>query len=132
MLKEAINYFTYKMIFRRNEPLYFGMLHYLLQFTVNNIQLWNSSVGIATRLRAGRPGNRGSIPSKGERFSLLHNVQTSSEAYPATYPMGTGDSFPGVNRQVYEADHSPPSSVEVKNGGAMPSNPIRLHDIVLN
>jgi hypothetical protein len=35
--------------------------------------------------------------------------------------MGTGDSFRGVKRQGREADHSPPSSAEVKNGGALPS-----------
>jgi hypothetical protein len=33
----------------------------------------------------------GFIPGKGKRFSLLHHVQTSSEAYPASYPMGTRD-----------------------------------------
>jgi hypothetical protein len=28
-------------------------------------------------------------------------------AYSASYPMGTGDSFPGVKRQGREAGHSP-------------------------
>jgi len=28
-------------------------------------------------------------------FSLHHHVQTSSGAYPASDPMGTGGSFPG-------------------------------------
>jgi hypothetical protein len=28
-------------------------------------------------------------------FSLLHRVQAGSEAHPASYPVGTGDSFPG-------------------------------------
>jgi hypothetical protein len=27
-------------------------------------------------------------------FSLLHIVQTGSAAHPASYPMGTGGSFP--------------------------------------
>jgi hypothetical protein len=36
----------------------------------------------------------GSIPSSA-RFSLLHSVQTDSGAHPASYPTGTGDSFPG-------------------------------------
>jgi hypothetical protein len=31
-----------------------------------------------------------------------------------SYPMGTGGSFPGVKRPDREADHSPPSSAEVK------------------
>jgi hypothetical protein len=38
----------------------------------------------------------------------------------------------GVKWQCREADHSPPSSVEVKKGGATPPSPIFLHGIVLN
>jgi hypothetical protein len=30
-----------------------------------------------------------------QEFSLLHNVQTDTGAHPASYPMGTGGSFPG-------------------------------------
>jgi hypothetical protein len=37
-----------------------------------------------------------------------------------------------AKRQGREADHSPPSSAEVKNGGSMPLPPIRLHGVVLN
>jgi hypothetical protein len=32
----------------------------------------------------------------GQEFSLLHVFQTGSEAHPASYPMGTGCSFPWV------------------------------------
>jgi hypothetical protein len=43
-------------------------------------------------------------------------VQTGSGAHPASYPMGTGGSFPGVKaRPGRDADHSPRSSAEVKN-----------------
>jgi hypothetical protein len=43
-------------------------------------------------------------------------VQTGSGAHPASYPMGTGGSFPrGKVRPGRDADHSPPSSAEVKN-----------------
>jgi hypothetical protein len=38
----------------------------------------------------------------------------------------------GVKRQGREADHSPPSSAEVKKGGAIPSLPICLHGVVLD
>jgi hypothetical protein len=38
---------------------------------------------------------------------------------------------PEVKRRGREADHSPPSST-VKNGGAIPPPPIRLHGVVLN
>jgi hypothetical protein len=43
-----------------------------------------------------------------------HRVQNASGAHPASYPVGTRDSFPGVKRPGREADHSPPSSAEVK------------------
>jgi hypothetical protein len=40
---------------------------------------------------------------------------------------------PGVIRPGREADHSPQSSAEVKNGGAMtPPVPVCLHGMVLN
>jgi hypothetical protein len=56
-------------------------------------------------------------------LTLLHGVQTDSEAHPAPYPMGTGGSFPGVQRPGREASHSPPSSAEVKKGGDIPPLP---------
>jgi hypothetical protein len=50
-------------------------------------------------------------PTGAEDFSSSPCVQT------AYYPMGTGGSFPGVKRgrPGRDADHSPPSSAEVKN-----------------
>jgi hypothetical protein len=49
-------------------------------------------------------------------FSSSLSVQTSSEAHPTYYPIGTVDRFPGGNaRPERDADHSPPSSSEVKN-----------------
>jgi len=36
-------------------------------------------------------------------------IMTDPGAHPASYPMGTGGSFPGG-----EAGHSPPSNAEVK------------------
>jgi hypothetical protein len=57
-------------------------------------------------------------------FSLLHSVQTGSGAHQASYPMGTRGRFPrGLNRQGREADHSPPTSAEVKKNGAIPQIP---------
>jgi hypothetical protein len=47
--------------------------------------------------------------------------------------MGTRGSFPGVKRQGREADHSPPSSADIKNAWSYTSTPpIRLHDVVLS
>jgi hypothetical protein len=39
---------------------------------------------------------------------------------------------PGVKRLGRGAVRSPPSSAEVKNGGANPPHPIRLHGVVMN
>jgi hypothetical protein len=52
----------------------------------------------------------------GADFSSSPYVQTGSGAHPASYPMGTRGSFPGDKaRPGRDADHSPPSSAEVKN-----------------
>jgi hypothetical protein len=48
----------------------------------------------------------------GADFSSSPCVQTGSGAHPASYPMSTGGSFPRPRR---DADHSPPSSAEIKN-----------------
>jgi hypothetical protein len=51
-----------------------------------------------------------------EDFSSSLCVQTSSEAHPASYPMGTGGPFSGAKaRPGHDADRSPQSSAEVKN-----------------
>jgi hypothetical protein len=50
-----------------------------------------------------------------EDFSSSPCVQTGSGAHPASYPMGTGGPFPrGKAQPRCDADHSPPSSAEVK------------------
>jgi hypothetical protein len=49
------------------------------------------------------------LPAGAGNFSLHHRVQTGSGAHPASNPMGNMGPFP-----VREADHSPPSSAEVK------------------
>jgi hypothetical protein len=60
--------------------------------------------------------DRGSIPDKGRGlFFSSPCVQTGSEAHPASYPMSTGGPFSGGKaRPGRDADHSPPSSAEVK------------------
>jgi hypothetical protein len=52
-------------------------------------------------------------------FSLHRRFQNGSGTQPASYSMGTKGSIPGVNRPGHEADHSPPSSAEVKVSGAI-------------
>jgi hypothetical protein len=49
-------------------------------------------------------------PRQGQRTSLL-----APASHPASYPMGTGGTFPeGKARPGRDADQSPPSSAEVK------------------
>jgi hypothetical protein len=57
-------------------------------------------------------------------LSLLHNVQTGSGVHPTSYKMGTGGSFPGIERQGREADHSPPTSAEFKKMWNYTSTPL--------
>jgi hypothetical protein len=63
-------------------------------------------------LRAGWSGVR--VPAGAGNFSLHHLVQTGSGAHPAFYQMCTGALSLGIKRPGREADHSPPSSAEVK------------------
>jgi hypothetical protein len=75
----------------------------------------DNSVGILTGYWL---DGRGSIPGTSKiYFSVLHSVQTGAGVHPASHPMGT---------------RGPPSSAEVKKGGAIPPPPIRLHGVVLN
>jgi hypothetical protein len=90
---------------------------------INHLTIWycrsrDSSVGIETGWTAGVR-----FPAEKREFSLLHGVQTGSGAHPATYPTGAWSSIPGGKRPGPEADRSPPSIAQVKNGGAIPPLP---------
>jgi hypothetical protein len=74
----------------------------------------DSSVNIALGYGLDDRGSRFRFPAGAGNFSLRHRVQNGSRAHPASYPMGTRGSFPGVKRPEREADNSPPSSAEVK------------------
>jgi hypothetical protein len=60
-----------------------------------NCRSLDSSFGIATgyELDDRMIGIR--FPAVAGNFSLRHRVQAGSGAHPASYPMGTGGSFPG-------------------------------------
>jgi hypothetical protein len=62
----------------------------------------------------------------GERnFFLLRSVHTGSGVHLVTYSIGTGALSPGGKRPDPEANHSSPSSTELKN-------PTCLNGLVLN
>jgi hypothetical protein len=78
-----------------------------------NLLSWGSSVSIVSDYRM---DDRGRSPAEVKYISPILCVQTRSEAHPASYPMGTGGPFPGGKAlPSRDADHSPPSSAEVKN-----------------
>jgi hypothetical protein len=55
----------------------------------------NSSVGLALGYGLDDRGSRVRFPAGAGNFSLHHRVQPGFGAHPASYPMGTRDSFPG-------------------------------------
>jgi hypothetical protein len=74
----------------------------------------DSSVGRALGYRLDDRDSRVRFLAGAGNFSLHHRVRNSSGAHPASYPMGTRGSSLAVKRRGREADHSPPSSAEVK------------------
>jgi hypothetical protein len=68
---------------------------YVLKLYKLNYRSQGSSVSIVSDYRL---EDRGSIPAEAKDFSSSLCVQTSSEAHPAAYPMGTGGSLAGVQR----------------------------------
>jgi hypothetical protein len=59
--------------------------------------IWScdSSIGIALGYGLDDWGSRIRFLEGAGNFSLHHRVQNGSGAHPASYPMGTGGSFPG-------------------------------------
>jgi hypothetical protein len=88
--------------------------------------MWkHKKLSIHFRTRTGyRLDDRGSIPVRGKRY--FSTPQRPDRALGPTQPLiqrVPGALSPGVKRLRREADHSPPSSAEVKNGGAIPPLP---------
>jgi hypothetical protein len=65
---------------------------------------------------------QGSIPI-GRKSSLLHAIQTASEASPVSYITDFFAVLVGAKRQEREAGHSALSSTEAKITGAIPPLP---------
>jgi hypothetical protein len=72
-----------------------------------------------------------SIADMARGYTLIHRIQTRSGAQPTPYPMGNEGLLPKIKHLGHNADHSSPSSVEVKNGGAIPPRPKHIHGTVL-
>jgi hypothetical protein len=74
---------------------------------------------------------RGSNPARGNIF--LFSTISRPAVGPTQPPIQwvPGPIFPAVKRRKRGADHSLPSSTEVKNGGAIDTSPTRLSGYVL-
>jgi hypothetical protein len=80
-------------------------------------KLWSSDaeVSTVTKIRAGRPRNLLSIPSKIKIISPLHSIRTDSAAQPAFCWVSKGDLFPGIK----QTDH-PLLASRLRLSGAVP------------
>jgi hypothetical protein len=78
-------------------------------------------------IRAGRPG----FNHRQGQDIFIFSTASNPALGLIQPPGGTGGFFPGDKLPRHWADSSPPAS-EAKNGGALPSLPIRLHGVVLN
>jgi hypothetical protein len=77
------------------------------------LRSWGSSVSIVSHYGL---DDQGSILVEANDFFSSLCVQTSSEAYPSSCPVGTGGPFSRVKAWPgHDADHSPPSSAEIMN-----------------
>jgi hypothetical protein len=98
-------------------------------FRVSNLnfkfEVCDNSVGIALGYGLDGRGSGVRFSAGAGNFPLHHRVQNGSAPDPASYPLDTRGSFPGVKRSGREAGHSPSSSAELK--GCM-----ELHGLVLS
>jgi hypothetical protein len=94
---------------------------------------WGSSVSKASDYRLDDRATGVRSPAEAKEFSSSPFVLTSSEAHPASYPVGTGGSLPGVKRgwgvtlttssaeieNEYELYYSPPCRLHGGSGTAL-------------
>jgi hypothetical protein len=88
-----------------------GCLQLIRRHNNKIYKYYTSAVGVATGY--GLDGRR-SIPGKSKIFLFFTTSRLT---------LGPTQWVPGAKRLESEADHSPPSDVEVKNGGAIPPLP---------
>jgi hypothetical protein len=71
------------------------MMMMMMMMMITTTKSHDSSVGIALDYGLDDRGSRVRFPAGAGNFSLHRRVQNGSGAHPASYPTGTGDSFPG-------------------------------------
>jgi hypothetical protein len=82
-------------------------------------------MGWLSRYSDGLPAGRLLFDSRQGQEIFLYSTASGPTLGPTQSLMQCvpGAFSPGLKRQGREADHSPPSSAEVKNGGAIPPLP---------
>jgi hypothetical protein len=77
--------------------------------------------------------SQSSIPVRGKKFfSTPQPLEPTLGPSQPPIQWVLGPISPGIKRPGREADHSPPSSAEVKNDGGNLRSLIHLHGVVLN
>ena len=101
-------------------------LHKVCYHTLFQTTWWHTDCLLfVTRPRNGRSGVR--IPRGRDIFLFSNTVQTAPGVHPASYSIGTAV-LPGLKLLERDADHSPPSSAQVKNEWSCNLTPhIHLH-----
>lgn len=85
------------------------------QFNLNKF-----SIGIANKIREGQEKNRGQFLVRERDFSLLHTDNTAFGFKQSPIELVPGVLSPSVKQSEREANYSPLSSADVKNGGPTP------------
>jgi hypothetical protein len=68
----------------------------ILEWILGKWKSRDSSVGVALGYGLDDRSSRVRFPAGAGNFSLHHCIQNGSGAHPASYPMGTRDSYPGI------------------------------------
>jgi hypothetical protein len=97
----------------------------LLSFVSTNMEKEAGISQLVYRLGYGLDGRGDGLrfPAGARDISLLHKVQNAMRSIKPLVQQVPGSFSLRVKRHGREADHSPPSSAEVKNGGAIPPPP---------
>jgi hypothetical protein len=129
VLSSHLGSYEYVSIGRLHSRFHTTILYELLTSPTLSIHLWfsllyrnvvksrDSWVGTAIGYEV---DGRGSIPGRSKRFPFLHSFYNGSGPTLTLIQWVPGTLSRVVNRQGREAERSPPSSAELKNGGAVP------------
>jgi hypothetical protein len=120
----ALNHFfslhQFKLIFQTTHRKFLNLYYFIYCMSYNTVDC----IGLMLRVGLAQTGYglefRGLIPGRGKIFLFSIAAVPSLRPTQPRIQWVQGTVFPAVKWQGREADHSPPFSAEVKNGGAVP------------